>query len=388
MYQIKFPKKVYSGKDSLSQIKEIIEGRRPENIFVLSDPGVAQNGLLDDLLGILAEISASYKTDFEAPKEPSVYDVEAYAKKLEEHRIDMIIAVGGGSVIDMAKILSVAVTNPDLVKDLRAPGAIRNPSIPMVAIPTTSGTGAEATANAIFLYPEEDLKVGIISEFMIPDYVILDVRMTMGLPPALTASTGVDALCHALEAYISTLSNPFCRMFAKEALRLICSSIEKAFLDGKDLKARENMQLGAFYAGLCLTTSSTVAVHALSYPLGGKYHIAHGVSNAMLLPYVMEVNEEVCRKEFTELAPYMLGDISHFKREELPQAVVRYLFELIERLQIPSLNSFGVSPADIPYLTDNAIKVERLLLKNPKELSREEIQGIYERLLTEKGKER
>ena len=388
MYQIKFPKKVYSGSDSLQQIKEIVADRTPNHIFILSDPGVYQNGLLDGLLKILDDISANYITDCDAPKEPSVYDVEAYAKKLEAQSIDMIVAVGGGSVIDMAKILSVAVTNPDLVKDLRAPGAIKNQSIPMVAIPTTSGTGAEATANAIFLYPEEELKVGIISEYMIPDYVILDVSMTMGLPPALTASTGVDALCHALEAYISTLSNPFCRMLAKEALRLICSSIERAFRDGKDLEARENMQLGAFYAGLCLTTSSTVAVHALSYPLGGRYHIPHGVSNAMLLPYVMEVNEEVCAEEFTELAPYMLGDISNIKREDIPHAVVRYLFGLIDRLQIPSLDGFGVNEADIPYLTDNAIKVERLLLKNPKKFTREDIQGIYERLLTEKGKER
>lgn len=381
MYQIKFPKKVYSGENSLEQIKEIIADKAPENIFILSDQGVYQNHLLDGLLSILNSVSAKYVADYDAPREPSVYDVTAYADKLKDINADMIIAVGGGSVIDMAKILSVAVTNPDLIMDLRAPGAIKNQSITMVAIPTTSGTGAEATANAIFLYPEEDLKVGIISEYMIPDYVILDVSMTMGLPPALTASTGVDALCHALEAYISTLSNPFCKMLAKEALTLICSSITKAFHNGKDAEAREKMQLGSFYAGLCLTTSSTVAVHALSYPLGGKYHIPHGVSNAMLLPYVMEANEKECAEDFAELATCILGDTSGYCKEELPSAVVKYLFDLVEELQIPSLKAFGVEASDIPYLTDNAIKVERLLLKNPKKFTREDIEGIYHRLI-------
>lgn len=381
MYQIKFPKKVYSGENSLEQIKEIIADKLPENIFILSDQGVYQNHLLDGLLTILNSVSVKYTEDYDAPREPSVYDVTDYVHKLKEINADMIIAVGGGSVIDMAKILSVAVTNPDLVKDLRAPGAIKNQSIPMVAIPTTSGTGAEATANAIFLYPEEDLKVGIISEYMIPDYVILDVNMTMGLPPTLTASTGVDALCHALEAYISTLSNPFCKMLAKESLTLICSSITEAFHNGKDAAAREKMQLGSFYAGLCLTTSSTVAVHALSYPLGGKYHIPHGVSNAMLLPYVMEVNAKECSEEFAELAPCMLGDVSSYSKDELPAAVVKYLFDLVAELEIPSLTSFGVEASDIPYLTDNAIKVERLLLKNPKKLTREDIEGIYHRLI-------
>ena len=381
MYQIKFPKKVYSGENSLEQIKEIIQDKSPECIFILSDQGVYQNHLLDGLLSILKECSVEVVTDYDAPREPSVYDVTEYVGKLNKVNADMIVAVGGGSVIDMAKILSVAVTNPDLVKDLRTQGAIKNPSITMVAIPTTSGTGAEATANAIFLYPEEDLKVGIISEYMIPDYVILDVSMTMGLPPALTASTGVDALCHALEAYISTLSNPFCKMLAKEALTLICSSIKTAFHDGKNAEAREKMQLGSFYAGLCLTTSSTVAVHALSYPLGGKYHIPHGVSNAMLLPYVMEVNEEACAKDFIDLAPCMLEDVGSYSKEELPHAVVEYLFKLIKELQIPAISTFGVDAADIPYLTDNAIKVERLLLKNPKLFTREDIEGIYHRLI-------
>lgn len=381
-YSIKFPKKVFSGDGSLSEIKTIISETKAQSVCLLTDAGCYACGLAKVPLSYIEESGIRPLVITDTPREPSCYAVQEYYEKIAKEKIDLIIAVGGGSVIDMAKILSVAMTNPTLVEDMRRPDAIQHPSIPMVAIPTTSGTGAEATANAIFLYPEEDLKVGIISEYMIPDYVILDVEMTCKLPPALTASTGVDALCHAMEAYISTLSNPFCKTFSLEAIRLICGSIERAYNDGSDRQAREDMQLGAFYAGLCLTTSSTVAVHALSYPLGGKYHIPHGVSNAILLPFVMKENLECCREAYTEIAPYMLSNADELPKEQWPEEVVSYLFALMKHLGIPdSLQEFGVHPEDLDYLTDNAVKVERLLLKNPKKLSKEDIKGIYQQLL-------
>lgn len=381
-YDVKFPKKVFSGKGSIGELKGIVSMTGASNVCLMTDKGVAGCGLLKLPLDVLNACGVKVTVIDDVPREPSVYDVQDTHKKMKDEEVDLIVAIGGGSVIDMAKIMSVAMTNENLVADLRAKDAITNPSLPMAAIPTTSGTGAEATANAIFLYPEEDLKVGIVHEYMIPDFVILDVSVTCGLPPALTASTGVDALCHAVESYISILSNPFCELFALKAVQLICRSIERAYNDGNDMEAREDMQLGSFYAGLCLTTSSTVAVHALSYPLGGKYHIPHGVSNAVLLPYVMEANLECCREQFTTLAPYMIQGIEAVPKEQWPQKVVDYLYELMKKLDIPdSLIGFGVKPEDLDYLTDNAVKVERLLLKNPKKLSKEEIKHIYERLL-------
>lgn len=381
-YNVKFPKKVFSGKGSIGEIKSIVAATGAKSVCLMTDKGVAGCGLADLPAKVLEECQVAVTLIDDIAREPSVYDVKSTYDKLQADNVDMIAAIGGGSVIDMAKIMSVAMTNEKLIEDLRADGAIVNPSIPMVAIPTTSGTGAEATANAIFLYPEEDLKVGIVHEYMIPDFVILDVSVTCGLPPALTASTGVDALCHAVEAYISVLSNPFCEMFSLKAVELICRSIEKAYQNGSDMAAREDMQLGSFYAGLCLTTSSTVAVHALSYPLGGKYHIPHGVSNAILLPYVMEANLECCREQFTTLAPYMIPGVESSPKEEWPQMVVDYLFDLMKKLDIPdSLTGFGVMPEDLDYLTDNAVKVERLLLKNPKKLSKEDIKNIYAKLL-------
>lgn len=366
----------------MEEIKTVVKETGASAVCLMTDQGVYGCGLADKPLALLKETQAKVVLVNDVPREPSVYDVKAFYEKLKNAGVGLIIAIGGGSVIDMSKMMSVALTNERLVDDIRAEGAIKNPSLPMVAIPTTSGTGAEATANAIFLFPEEDLKVGIVNEYMIPDYVILDVETTCGLPPALTASTGIDALCHAIESYISVLSNPFCEMLALKAVELICRSIERAYADGNDLQAREDMQLGSFYAGLCLTTSSTVAVHALSYPLGGKYHIPHGVSNAILLPFVMDVNKESCQEQYKTLAPYMMSDINQFPMEQWPDKVVDYLYKLMKKLDIPdSLIGFGVKPEDLDYLTDNAVKVERLLLKNPKKLTKDEIKGIYKKLL-------
>lgn len=381
-YSVKFPKKVFSGNGSLDELKSIVKSLRVSEVCLFTDQGVFGCGLADRPLQILKEAGANVTVIPDVPREPSVYDVKKINKQLRETKTGLIVAIGGGSVIDMAKIISVAMTNERLAEDIRAAGAIQKPSLPMVAVPTTAGTGAEATANAIFLFPEEELKVGIVHDYMIPDYVILDATVTYGLPAALTASTGVDALCHAVESYISILSNPFCEMLSLKAVELICRSIERAYKDGSDWKAREEMQLGSFYAGLCLTTSSTVAVHALSYPLGGKYHIPHGISNAILLPYVMEMNMECCKEQFTMLAPYMMPDIQTVPKEQWPQKVVDYLYELMKRLDIPdSLTGFGVKPEDLDYLTDNAVKVERLLLKNPKKLSKADIKSVYEKLL-------
>ncbi len=379
---IKFPKKIFSGADSVKELAGIVEAKKASSVCFVTDQGVFNLGIADKAIEVLKGTGAEVTVMNEVPTEPSVYDVAAFYDALKDKKIDLIVAMGGGSVMDMSKLTAAILPNPEFAADIRKTENIVADPVPTVAIPTTSGTGAEATANAIFLFPEEDLKVGIVDERLIPDFVILDVNLTKGLPPKLTASTGVDALCHAMEAYISILSNPFCEMLAQKAIQLICRSIEVAFQDGSNLKAREDLQLGSFYAGLCLTTSSTVAVHALSYPLGGKYHIPHGVSNAILLPHVMDLNMECCREAYTNLAPFMVKDIDKIPKEQWPEAVVSYLYTLMSNLEIPdSLLGFGVKPEDLDYLTDNAVKVERLLLKNPKKLTKEEIKSIYEKLL-------
>lgn len=380
MYQIGFPHKVYSGLGCVGQLPEVLRKEGVQNILVMTDRGVYQQASFQKILELLKEYQVICIHDI--PPEPSVYDINRVYEEASKAGTDAVVAVGGGSVMDMSKMISVCLTNPEYVKNVQETSRIQAAPALTVMIPTTAGTGAEATPNAIFLFPEQNLKVGIVSDHFVASYVILDGEMTASLPRSLTASTGIDALCHAVESYISILANPLSKMFSRAAIKGICENLERAWKDGSDLEARQNMLEAAFLAGVCLTSSSTVAVHALSYPLGGKYHIPHGISNAILLGPVMEVNLPECREAFTELAPLMLPDVGSIEKELWPEAVVTYMKELCRRIEIAdSLKPFGVSRDDLDYLTDNALEVKRLLLKNPKKLSREEIRAIYEELL-------
>lgn len=380
MYEIGFPQKVYSGLDSVEKLPEILKEKKIQKVLVMTDQGVYPQKAFQKVLSLLEAYDPMCIHNI--PPEPSVYDIARVYEEARRAEIEAIVAVGGGSVMDMTKMVAACLTNPEYVEDVQDTGRIQNPPAKTFMIPTTAGTGAEATPNAIFLFPEQNLKIGIVSPAFVASYVILDGKMTESLPASLTASTGIDALCHAVESYISILANPLSRVFSRAATKKICANLEKAWKDGSDLEARQNLLEGAFLAGVCLTSSSTVAVHALSYPLGGKYHIPHGVSNAILLEAVMRVNLPDCREAFTELAPLMLPDCENIPKETWPEAVVDYMGSLCRRLQIPdSLRTFGIEPDALDELTDNAMEVKRLLLKNPRKLTRQEIRGIYEGLL-------
>jgi alcohol dehydrogenase class IV len=249
-------------------------------------------------------------------------------------------------------------------------------------VPTTAGTGSEATPNAIFLVPEDELKVGIVSPQLMPDGVILDPLLTLTLPPAITASTGMDALTHAIECFCSKKGNPFSDLFGLEAIRLIARSIRRAYRDGGDVDARNDMLLGAFYGGACIATSSTTAVHALAYPLGGKYRIAHGLSNAMLLPFVMEFNLQGSEPRFAAMARAMGLPVDGLAPRAAGEAMIEALYALNADLGIvSSLRDKGITERDLDGLVDGAAKVTRLLDNNPRPMSRDDMRAIYQRLL-------
>lgn len=380
-YSAGFPGKVYTGLGSFGQVLEIVEKNGCQRVLILTDRVVAVLPAVQRLTEALKDRLKAVIT--EIPPEPPIGSVQAVYEQVKEQDADLLIAVGGGSVMDMTKIVAAAAANRGFADSgFTDTGKIKNKGILTVMAPTTAGTGAEATPNAIFLFPEQDLKVGICDDAFVASYVILDPELTKSLPKKLTASTGIDALCHAVESYLSTMANPISRTFSLRAAGLISENIEKACENGEDMEARENMLLGSFFAGMCLFSSTTVAVHALSYPLGGKYHIPHGVSNAILLPLVMEANLPVCAREYGELAKVMLPNCGEIAEEDRPKALVDYLYNLCERLEIPkTLSPFGIRREDLDTLTDNAFEVKRLLGKNPKKLTREEIYGIYERLL-------
>lgn len=249
-------------------------------------------------------------------------------------------------------------------------------------VPTTSGTGAEATPNSIILVPEDELKIGIVSPRLLPDAVILDPLLSVSLPPAVTASTGMDALTHAIECYCSKKGNAFSDLYALESIRLIARSIRTAVKDGQNIAARTDMLMGAYWGGVCIATSSTTAVHALAYPLGGKYRMAHGLSNAILLPSVMAFNQVGCEARFAAMARAMDLPVVGLSDHDAAAAFVQALHQLNTDLNIPNnLKSLGIQTQDLDGLVEGASKVTRLLDNNPRTLTRDDMRTIYAALI-------
>ena len=374
--------RVNAGPGSIDSLKEVVADFNARNVLIISDKGVAGAGLIARPQALVEEAGASVSIIDDTPPEPSVEQVESILAAAQGTAWDLVIGIGGGSAMDVAKIVAVMLNNDVKLRDLLNKAPIPRRGIPTVMVPTTAGTGSEATPNSIILVPEDELKVGIVSPKLMPDCVILDPQMTLGLPPAITASTGMDALCHAIECYTSKKGNPFSEMIALKAIRLISRSIREAFKNGKNLDARHDMLLGAFYGGMCIAASSTTAVHALAYPLGGKYRIAHGISNAILLPYVMQFNAVGNEAKFRDIAEAMGIDIARLSDAEATQAFIAALFAFNHDLEIPAnLKRWNITEADLETLVEGAAKVTRLLDNNPRPMGKDDIRAIYLKLL-------
>ena len=380
LYQIALPRKVVAGRGATAQIKDIVDRLKVENILLLVDGGVYKSGIVAPIEEMLRDYQVLVVDD--TPPEPEYKQVLEIYEKIEDTRIELVLAVGGGSVMDTAKILAVMAKNPEYRDNLLDASLIAVRGLPTIFVPTTAGTGSEGTPNAIVVVPEKELKVGIVHEYFIPDVVILDPEMTRSLPPAVTAATGLDAFCHAIECFISKKANAFSDLYALKAINLIMKYLRRAYENGEDMEARENMLLAAFYGGLSIASSSTVAVHALSYPLGGKYRIPHGISNAILLPYVMEYNADQVLDKFREVAVAMELDIAGKDDEGIGKMVVQEIFQLTRDLNIPNdLKQYGIDEGDLEVLTNSAAEVTRLLNNNPKEMTKEDIRDVYLKLL-------
>ncbi len=375
--------KIVAGADSMLSIADIVADFDVKHVVMITDQGVWDAGLIEKPKTLLEEAGIQVHIIRDTPPEPTVDQVQEICQAARAFDCQMIIGIGGGSSIDTAKLVSVLFTNDVNLRDLvKGKAQLKRRGIPTLMVPTTAGTGAEATPNAIVLVPEEELKVGIVSEKMLPDVVILDPVLTIKLPKAITANTGMDALCHAIECYISKKANPLSDTFAIRAISLIARSIRTAYQEGNNLAAREDMLLGAMFGGISIATSSTTAVHALSYPLGGKYHIPHGLSNAILLPDVMKFNLDVCEEKFRDIAVAMGIDIAGCTTREAAEKMLENLYSLIEDLEVTcDLRAKGINETVLEELVEAAAKVTRLLNNNPKAVTREDMREIYKKLL-------
>jgi alcohol dehydrogenase class IV len=377
-YQIKLPACVYGGEGSMKQITEIIQKEDAKKIAVFTDEGLKTAGLVSLLTDELDCTSVQYRVFSDCKPEPTYAQVEKVIEKTQEFDCDFIVGIGGGSVMDTAKLASVLKGASYTLRDLMKNPTQAQKLVKTVMIPSTCGTGSEATCNAIVAIPEENSKKGIVNDNMIPDYVILEPRMIAGLPKAIVAATGVDALAHAVECYTSKKATPFSDGYALMAAQLIFGNIREAYEHPDNMEAKSNMMLGAYYGGIAITGSGTTAVHALSYPLGGKYHIAHGVSNAILFAHVMEFNRDACEAQLAKICDAIHPAYAKKADGEKAQYVIGQIEDIVKVTNIPTdLESYGVTMEDVEFLVAAGSQQQRLLVNNPKELSLEDIRSLY-----------
>lgn len=315
--------------------------------------------------------------------EPTLENIEqVFREQVAPRQPDALLAIGGGSVLDAAKLFAVMLTNEQSLTSMLGIDQVARAGLPTVLVPTTAGTGSEVTPNAIVTLPDEELKVGVVSRHLLPALVLLDPLLTLSLPKAITAATGMDAFTHSLESFISNKANPVSDTFALESMRLIAGSIVEAYQQPDSVRARSDMLLGSTYGGVALTAAGTAAVHALAYPLGGKFHVTHGVANAMLLPHVMAFNLDSCAPRLKRAA--LVCGLA--REEDSDEAAAHKLIEQIAAwtatLEIPQdLAAFGVREEHLADMAVAASKVTRLMVNNPKPLSLDDIQALYRRLL-------
>lgn len=365
----------YYGQGAIANLGAELEEHRASKVFLVSDSGVSSAGLVEHVSGLLKDNGLDVVQYLDVKPEPTVKDLETCLEVFKENRCDLIIGLGGGSPLDVAKGVSVLATNEGSILDYVGVNLIPKPGVPKILIPTTSGTGAEVTKNAIFTDQREKLKKGVVSKYLLPNVAIVDSELTLSVPPAVTAATGMDALTHAIESYTSPKATIQTDLYALKAIELIGASLRRAVAFGGDKEAREKMALGSVFAGISLANAGVGAVHACAYPLGGKFGTGHGVTNALLLPYIMEYNMIGDLQKFANIARAM-GEVTEMlSLREQAELASKSVFSLSRDIGIPQkLSEFGVKKEDIPGLAEAAVQVTRLMDNNPKKLTLEEVQ--------------
>lgn len=376
-YELKLPKAVYSGENVMENLTKIVKGLKKVALF--TDKSLLQFGLADGAIAAIKAAGAEVEIFSDLKAEPTYEQVQAVVDAYRKSQAEMIVGLGGGSVIDATKLTSLLAGCDVTVKQLLDNPLAAKRHVPTVMIPSTAGTGAEASPIGVVAVPEKELKVGIVNPDMIPDTVILDANLIKNLPRKIAAATGLDALAHAVECYTSKKANPFSDTFALEALDIIINNLEKAVDDPNAFEQKTKMFIAAFYAGIALTASGVTGVHALSYPLGGKYHIAHGVSNAILLVPVMKFNEPVIRGRLAQAYDRVCHDEKKLTTDQEKSAwMIAKMDSMVKHLDIPtSLKEFGVKDEDIDGLVSAGMEVTRLLVNNMREITPEAARSIY-----------
>ena len=373
--KIFFPGKLVFGNGCLAQLAEDVANLNPSKVFIATIEPLKNT--LTDFVQQLQLKGIEVLTDASIVQEPYFSDFEKLMQTVSPFNPDVVIGIGGGSVLDIAKLVAAQLDNKQQLRDYVGIGLLSGRKKHLICVPATSGTGSEASPNAILVDDADNQKKGIISPYLVPDIVYVDPLLTISVPPAITAATGLDALTHCMEAYTNKFSQPFIDMMAFEGMRLIAANIVTTVTNGNDTVAREKVAMGSLLGGFCLGPVNTAAVHALSYPLGSMFHLAHGLSNALLLPYVMEYNMVAAESKYAEVA-LALGCERQTTNEGTAKAGVQKIKEIIKDCGIPAtLSEVNVPENAIEQMATDAMKIQRLLKNNPREITEQDAINIY-----------
>jgi alcohol dehydrogenase class IV len=369
------PKKIVFGRDCAVQCAADILALGLKRVFIVTSPPIV--GLAEPLADALREGGAAVTIYAQIATEPAVSTFRATLSAAREVDPQAVIGLGGGSAMDVAKLVAALYDGRQDVRDVFGIGQVAGRALYLACLPTTSGTGSEVSPIAILQDEAEQLKKGIVSPHLVADAAYVDPMLTLTLPPSVTAATGLDALTHCVEAYANRFAHPTVDLYASQGIRLIAANAVRAVEHGDDVEARTCMALGSMYGGLCLAPVNTAAVHALAYPLGSEFHVPHGVSNSVLLPHVLRFNLPAAPGRYAEIA-LALGVEPGSSDLETAQRGLDRMFELSRECGIPAgMRELGVPEEAIPGMAEAAMKVTRLLKNNLRELTAADAEAIY-----------
>ena len=374
--------KIIAGNGTILRLGDLLLERGIRKAALISDPGVRDAGLLKAPVEIIKKAGIQLDVFAQVAPEPTVENVAEIRKQIRGKGYEMFVGIGGGSTLDTTKLLAAVGETDTPIEDFVGIDLIPGPGVPSILAATTAGTGSEVTPNSILTLPDQKKKAGVVSPYLLAEIAILDPSLTRTLPKPITASTGMDALIHSVESYTGNKANPISDSAALHGIRLVSSAIRTAYAQGDDLGARERMIIGSMLGGMALTAAGTAAVHALAYPIGGRYGVPHGVANSMLLVPVTEFNMDACIDRLADVAEAMGLDIRDKSPEEKARTALQEFKSLSEELEIPSdLKKYGCREQDLDELAESAFGIRRLLDNNPKEMPVEEIRKVYASLM-------
>jgi alcohol dehydrogenase class IV len=367
---------------AMLQPVEWLSGFPGKRVFLITDPGLVKAGVIAPVVAALEAAGREVTLYQDVEADPPEARVLATVEAATAARAEVVIGLGGGSSMDTAKLVALLAAAPQPLESIYGIGLARGPRLPLIQVPTTAGTGSEVTAIAIVTTPTQEKK-GVVSPLLYPDLAILDADLTLGLPAAITAMTGIDAMVHAIEAYTSRIKkNPLADGLAREALRLMYLNLPLVLRDGRDREARSAVLVGSMMAGMAFANAPVGAVHALAYPLGGHFHVPHGHSNALVLAPVLEYNRSHAEKFYAELAVVLNPEQRFARTENAAHWFVQDMTRIVADMPFAQrLREVGVAEKDLDLLAADALKVERLLINNPREMTFAAARAIYEKQL-------